>query len=507
MSTAFKLYVDVDDDGTFDQEYTSSVLEMTWSIGFANDIDAVAQLSTAEITFDDTPITNPYADLINHKMRITSETGAGPTIRTHFTGFLKDIVIDVQTTEAVFICVGLEEPLYTQRISIPIMQNATAEDIIAAVLDRVNFRLVQVKDILRLDHTTEGVLGKKLGDISIPRSLDKSTKTYPYAGDDWDNKLAIDIIRDVVTSESGKFWTDRAGTLIFKEKANLIRDNAANQIVDSAVIEMQRRVGKHEFNATNISFSGRDVGTPLSTIFQIDEPLLIRAGRSRKLSCRYRDSSKNPIGALAFTIPTRFTDYIANSDGTDTSSDYTTDIVISLIDEDGSRANFEIYHLKPIDLYLGTFKIRGTPLAKSNPITIELIDWTLATTESIRYLPLSAPLLSNSALAEDLGRFELARRRKTQFQSWSTDWIIQHSQLADVFENTLKAEIITFGLLTTSAPGVPPNTTNIYREEHTVSATKGHTVKNFVGVDWAVFGIIGPWEIQDPDTTTANLIS
>ena len=476
MSTIFKLFINSNDsDGAF-INFTAKVVSMEWQLGFTDELQHVAPLSTATIVLDN--LQGLVADdVYNHEVVIKSETGPGPTGRTLWTGWGRSIKLSQDFTTMTLQCVGLEEPLYTQRISIPIQLDRKASIILNFIIKQVNFKLRNFQNVLILNDPDTGFVGKLIADSTkITINLDTGVQTFPYAGDRWDNALAIDIIKDIVTSDSGRFYTTRLGFMTFKDKNSLIKGTGIS-ITDLAATDSSLITGSTLFNASQISFSGRFVGTPGSVLFQIDEALKIRPGKSRKIKCRFRDSNDNPSGATVVNPLFADTNYTANRNEAGTASNQTENINLDTIAEDGNSITLEIHHTKPFDIWLTKLEITGTPLSKSDPMTVEVVDFPAAVKDGYRYISSSAPLLSTAELAEDAARFELGRRTLS-------DDIYNSAE----FDASLDDDFLAASIL--DEIDITSSNMNIFAEHHQVDAQKLHSSRLTLGYTWNIYGIL-----------------
>ncbi len=475
MSTTFQLYIDSDDDGTVDEEFTAKVVSMDWKLGFSDELQHVAPLSKATIILDNLQalVAN---DVYNHQIKITG-TATGHAETTLWTGWGRSITLAQNFTTMTLECVGLEEPLYTQRVSIPIQLDQKAGAILQLVIDQVNFRLKDFGDSILLDDPDTGFVGKLIADSDkIGINLDSGVQTFPYAGDRWDNALAIDIIRDIVSSDSGRFYTNRIGTLVFVDKDGLVTGTGVS-ITDLAATDSAFVTGSTVFNASQITFTGRFVGTPDSVLFQIDEALKIQPGKSRKIKCRYRDSNDNPSGATVVNPLFADTNYTANRNEAGTASNQTENINLDTIAEDGNSITLEIHHTKPFDIWLTKLEVTGTPLSKSDPMTVEVVDFPAAVKDGYRYISSAAPLLATAELAQNAANFELNRRTLS-------DDIYNSAEFDASLDDDFLAASILDEIFITS------NNMNIFAEHHQVDAQKLHHCRLTLGYTWNIYGIL-----------------
>ena len=350
--------------------------------------------------------------LAHHRIRI-QWTVPTPDA-TLFLGFIDFAEVSDDGLLMTLHCVGLEASLWRTRIQLPYANELSAAEIIVIAQDLAPARPGILYNVLQLNHATDGVLGKVLtSDNRLDRILTRDKTPYPVVGDRWVNRLAIDIIRDAIASVGGRYWADRTGRMQFWDKLSLIVETE-ELLVDADLPIMSALETKTgvAINEMTVSFVGRETGSVDTTLWSLSEPLLIRAGKERSITCRFRDqTTKQAIGASQVDAMLPTTNYFANIDNTLTTNTHTPFISVDLIEQSGGSQTFLIYHTQPFDLYLGKFTITGTPVIPADPATVKVTDWELATEQGIVSMNVNAPLLVNSVLAEDLARYEIARAK------------------------------------------------------------------------------------------------
>jgi hypothetical protein len=383
----------------FDEKGTANAIFLLLAAGASGKYTEFDQISVREIIPQNDP-----DNLIYRKIRLQS-TRTGPTTTTAWTGVIKDITISQDYTSMTLHCVGLEEPLYTQKATIPIQLNQKAGTLINLVLGQVDFRILALENVAILDHTTNGFLGKTLAGPTTPTSIDTGRLTYEYAGDRWDNTTAIAIIKDIVQSDGGRFYTTRDGTITFKDRDSLIK-GSGNNFNDNALIDTGINYGGEKVNSAEVSFAGRDLGSAGSILYSAPDNLRIRPDKARKVKCRFRDANNLPAGATQIDgiVPT--TNYIALDVF---NNDFTDFININVISADGNSITVNIVNTSGIDLFLTKLEITGTPLSRSYPGNVIVQDVGSTNFEGKNFININAPLINNIVTAEEIALFELTR--------------------------------------------------------------------------------------------------
>jgi hypothetical protein len=89
----------------------------------------------------------------------------------------------------------------------------------------------------------------------------------------------------------------------------------------------------------------------------------------------------------------------------------TAQVSVTLLRADFSAATLDVRNDSGVAVYLLTgMQLRGTPLYRDDPLTIEQTDWTSVTLYGLRTLDFALPALSSADEAEQTARYELARR-------------------------------------------------------------------------------------------------
>lgn len=424
---------------------------------------------------------NDFKHIINHRMQIiqTQLPNDGPI----FSGLVQSAEVpDSGENTVILNCVGRDSELHEQHVTLSPATDQTADTIITNVLNQISFRLPKLDpSILVLDDLQKGYVDQRLGDMDTVTAFDSGLTTFPYVGDSWDNALAADIIRDAVISDQGFFYTGVSGAFGFTNRHTLIEQIGQLTWQSSTATKMNAIYGDKITN-TRVSFKGRRTGDPNTTLFTIDEPLLIRPGQTRQIIARYRDTFGNPIGALVVDEVIKNINWTANNDGTTTTNNRTHKFTVTMISLDGRSAKFEVSHIGGGDLYLATFFITGTPLFPSDPTFINYRDMRTGTPQGIKTRDINAPLIATPAAAEDIARFETAREifRTLNFKSATT----KESDIIGLTSITLRVSLIQEFTQQTQ-------THIIIGETHEISATKPSIRTIWLDSDYEPFMVVG----------------
>jgi hypothetical protein len=444
MSITYIVAVDFNDDGDYadlGEAITADVLDMTWRLGMARAFESVAAPSTAQITVqnrarDYSPETTGDDLVPGHRLRIQSDDGA--TVRTHFTGIISHIEPlpgDQGKRTAVIHVVGPERDLSENRVTLPLQANVTADTVIDAVLDAALLRrpVLDGYMIVGVDgHNTVGT--HKLFGQNIARSLETGKSILAYAGDTWGDGIPADrAIWELAESERGRFFFDRSGQAVFYNRHHTLLDVTPDATFDDDMDGLDYVYGVDVVNQVQVTVMPRSVGAADSALWTLGSNQKLTPG-VRHIIARFRDDNGNAIGALNVIPPRRYTDYTALDDS---GADASKVVNMGLVSADGGGARLVIDHTGSADVYLqaGT-QVRGTPLIQTDPVTLAHQDMTSVTVYGLRMLTVAFPALTSLDEAEQMARYELARRKDPR--GWvQTLRLSTRSHPADVLARTL----------------------------------------------------------------------
>ena len=155
----------------------------------------------------------------------------------------------------------------------------------------------------------------------------------------------------------------------------------------------------------------RKVGADGSLLWALDTPQRVLPGDiTRQITARFRDDSQRPIGALMVMSPVRGLDYQANAAADFSGEDLTPVVDVHLRAADFSAATLEIRNHSGLPAFL-LLHLRGTPVYKGDPLTIEYTALAGQSFHGLRLLTLDLPALDSMEQADALARYELARRK------------------------------------------------------------------------------------------------
>ncbi len=427
MPITYTVAVDWDDDGDFSddgEDITADVLALRWRLGMAAAHDGVAAPIAAQITLrnrsrDYSPEDTPIALLPGKGVRISSHDGT--TSRRHFTGFIAHIEPepgDQGSRRSLIYAHGPDAQLASHRIRLPPQVNVSADAVIEAILDAAPLRRIALKDTWILDAPDHHALGTstRLAAITIARTLETGVSTFAYVGDSWGSGIsAADALQQMVDSERGRFFIDREGGARFINRHHTLYKVTSDATFEDTMAGMVYRFGGDIVNRVDVRLTPRSIGAAGSVLWTLDssQRLLPGHGNAREIIARYRDADGNPLGALHVQRPEAQIDFEANTDASGSGLDATADVSVRILHATASAATLRLRNRRKEPVYLlAGARLRGTPIQMGDPLIVSETDWASLAFYGESRLGFDLPALDAIEHADQVARFELARRRE-----------------------------------------------------------------------------------------------
>ncbi len=417
---SYILAIDQNDDGDFTdtaEDITTDVLEMRWRLGMTNAYDSMAPPATAEITLrnwdgNHSPENGDWQ--IGKPIRIQSDDDT--TVRTHFTGFITRIIPQTGDHSPKTITLHAEsvDSFFPQNhVTLTPQQNVTADTVIQAILDQLNLRRAVLDGYLIIGVEDYNVIGtdKLFGD-AITSSLETGKSTFAYVGDTWGDGIPADTaIRELATSERGRFFINRAGQAVFYNRHHTLLDTTVNATFTDNMDALDYAYGEGVVNHLETTIIPRSIGAEGSVLWALSSVQQLEAGTQRTFVARYRDEDKNPIGALSVMPPQANADYTANANQDGSGENLTDQLAVDLLHVGASSAQIQLRNLSNQTLYIQTLQLRGTPLIQGDKLTLNHADAESQTFYGVRQMRLNLPTLTSLDEADQISRYEVARRK------------------------------------------------------------------------------------------------
>ncbi len=412
MTTRYHVCIDWDDDGSFDapeETLDRDVIALEWALGLDNPAACLAAPATAAIALRDPTgryqpdrADGPLSGALvpRKRVRITREAD-GRTV-THFTGWLAAITPGRDRT-ARFHCDGVEALLQRAEVFPPLLVNAPADAIIAAILAGVDYPPAL------LGHWLLGLsrLGQetRLPDLTTYASLEPGRTTFAWAGDWPDGLSAWEALRAVVEAERGLCFVDGGGRVVFWNRHHLrLPQPPALTLTDREAAFTPAVTGAALVNRAVVTCHPREVGGAGETVWVLGSPLRLPPGDVRVIRARLRDAAGRQVGALALEAPQPGLDYTARDQPDGSGADRTGEVSLHVTAAGGS-ALLTLENHGPVSAYLQPgSRLRGTPLRDCGPADASAEDRQSVVRYGRRTATLDLPLLADLDHAAGVAR-------------------------------------------------------------------------------------------------------
>ncbi|MBL8163888.1 MAG: hypothetical protein JNJ61_18010, partial [Anaerolineae bacterium] len=417
--TSYSVEIDYDDDGAF-SAVTADVLALEWRLGMDVPYANIAAPISARITLAnrDRAYSPEHASaglLPGKPIRIRSTQGV--TTRTHFTGFIERI--EPQTgslgeRQAVIIARGPEADLMRQEVILPLQIDQRADQVMTAVVNAVRLRYPILNGFCLIGVAGYNQIGtaRLFDGQPLPLSFQMGKSTFTYIADSWFEGLnAWEALRQLATAERGRFFINREGQAVFYNRHQTITDNTTDLTLSDAALDMQYEFGGTVVNRVRVRVVPRSLGSPASVLWTSQEALPLDPGETRVIIASYRDAAQQPIGAYNIIPPIAGVDWTANTRADGLGADRTAQATLVLRLAGATAALLEVRNNTTTRFYIPPgMTLRGTPLLREDPLLIEHSDGTSTALYGVRQAEYDLSLLSRYDEADQIARYELARR-------------------------------------------------------------------------------------------------
>lgn len=432
MPTLYRVCIDWNDEGAFppDQAITKDILALSWRLGMAAPHDSVATPATAEITLlnTDRRYSPEHSTLpLQPGKALCIESHDGTTLRRHFTGYISHIqpqtgIFGERT--ALIYAEGLIQQLHQIRVQVPPQVDVRADEVIREVLTLSPLRRPALRGYWILQQAGHSELGQttRLVDrVPVDTSqIQSGISRFAYVGDTWNEGIsAINAIREVAEAERGRFFENRDGQPVFhnRHEALLPAPTAASFTDDMNGLHYD--YGRGTVSSVKVRLRPRYLSPPLTRLWRLEQSQLLPFGRgqSQLIQVSFRDANDRPAGALSVEQPTPWLDYAMNTRPDGQGTDLTAQAHVVLLKTHFSGATLRITnHSTQQGYLLEGAQLRGQAVYQGDPLLVEQSHNLTALFYGSDTLFFDLPALQSIDEAENLARFELARRKTPRGQ-------------------------------------------------------------------------------------------
>ncbi len=417
MVTVWEMYVDFDDDNIFEtgENLITSVTEMEWSLGM-DPFSHIESETFARVVLDnrggslDTYITGGQF-AAGKRLRIIGNDGVGGLL---FSGYIHSVEQD-GSGFLVLVCETALAQL-NQDVNIALQVDVDVDDAIASVLDQCQLRYKNIAWTFFLDRSLLDSGSKLLAGVSgseVVRDFDTAAANLSYVGDTYEGGVsALVAVRDLVEAEGGRFFTDRSGQFVFKNRSSLYVPGAAGTLLvgtgGAPVVDCRYQSGKYFVSHGEIEVTPRSVGSAGSVLWQLNHVMRFEANLTRQFRAVFRDSNDRKVGSVDSGYVTGF---VFNTAQDGSGSNVTAAVSVQQEKRDASSVLLTIQNELPYEVYLlAGAQVIGTPLLRDDPVVVR----DAAVYNSFQYVKRTErktlPVLTSVVDAQNLVSFDVARR-------------------------------------------------------------------------------------------------
>ncbi|MHB8625616.1 MAG: hypothetical protein ACYDBJ_04500 [Aggregatilineales bacterium] len=368
-------------------------------------IEYVAEVGTCTLTLDNSsgryspdnaggPL---YGNLLPRRaVKVTASDGV--TNWTLFAGYVDKIEPEAGSYSArhvIIECIDAIGLLAFQRISLPLQQNMTADQLISQVVAATY----------------------------TPASTNYQTGATPFdvAADQWsaDRTTALDAIKESAESEFGRFFIQRDGTPTFYARRYFFAPTTPVLSLTTSnpfALTVGRDIAQ-VFNLIKVVAHPRNTLSMIQVLASATSSVLIPpigplGAGIRIVTLHFHDATGNPIGGTTLQIPlTATTDYVVNEKKDNSGVYYTTSpaFTIAVTDVRGSEITITMTNAALGVLYANTLQIRGQAITSYDPVTQTAQDAASQTAYQKREWTHDLPLSADVDFAQSLAAYLLDR--------------------------------------------------------------------------------------------------
>jgi hypothetical protein len=423
--------VDWERNGNFtdaSDDLTPYVTDIQFNIGFREPYKSVAGQTEARIQLrnDDRRFSPEYgfgplvgANWLMRPLRI--QYTAGTTTVTRFTGWTTGLDVGAGNEQpfVTLIADGVEYFLRNATVYMDLLLNQRSDQALAEILGEVRLPPATANPALALGIVGHAELGQNtyLQSSGITTSLETGRETFPFMGDNWNDVKALETIKDVVEAERGRFFFSGAGDATFWNRHHLIQATTVAETITDEMQDLAYGYGQDIANRVIVTVYPRSASGTEETIWQLDEPVTINAGREREFRPRYRDIDSNArISAQGVVKPNTNDGTLAFSEGTAT---------ITAFKSHGTTATIKL-QAGSKKCVVSTIIIKGKKLTDFSPIDIEVRDGVSQFDNGKQDdLKLDLRLLDNETTGRNIANYELARRKNAAGRISSIGYLVK----------------------------------------------------------------------------------
>lgn len=420
LNPAFSFYVDWNRDNDFsdaNEDITPYVMSARWGLGNKQPFQDVADESTLNLVLRNTDRRfspeysgSPLAGTILPQRGVLVQSTMGSLTTTHWRGWIDHLTPAMGQYSGPFTvmarCIGARQFLQAAEINLQLLENATADEVIAAIFGQVQFPPALDRAwLLGVPGASELGVTTYLADDTTALDLEVGDSVFPYVGDNWDritNGWAG--IKSAVSAERGKFFFTRGGVATFWNRSHLQTTTTLDATVTNTMQGMDYAYGDDVVNDARVNFYPRALSADnTATLWTMDKAITIKPGQEKTIRARYTSAEGERVGGRNVQTPTAGAGTLAFSAGTATLVTFTPeDRSATLVFRNGSTT---------ADAIISTLVIKGQKITSWNSEQTQVVNAASIAVYGRKTWTLDAKLLEDDVFARNVADYEVARRK------------------------------------------------------------------------------------------------
>ncbi|MFZ4813467.1 MAG: hypothetical protein ACOYL5_02945, partial [Phototrophicaceae bacterium] len=425
MTTLYLLEYDSDDNGTFSDDLSSDVLALEWSLGMAEPYQSMAAPATAMLTLRNpdgrySPGQPACALEVGHWLRIRSIHNG--VTRTHFVGMLHTVTPtpgEYGERQSVLQLVCPLEGLRRTTVRLAAQQQVTVDALARTILAAARPRLRYLAGAFQVGISGHNAVGINTrlptAGALLAEDFQAGKSVLAYVGDTWGAGVnAWDALREGVEAERGRFYVEESGAFALLNRHALVMAPTPAATLTNSMDGLTLQYGQETVSRAAVIASPRAVSNTESVLWRLSAPIAVKPNQNRQFTAHFGNADASAtLAALRVTPPRPYTDYTASTHPFGQGNDSTSRLALELVGYDATSAQMQLRSsgTSAVLYLLAGSVIRGQAVSMGNAMAAEVRDGESETRYGTHTYTLKLPGISTLDEAEDIARYELARRR------------------------------------------------------------------------------------------------
>lgn len=425
--------IDIHDNHSFALDLSPYLQRLTWRIGMSAPYADVADVGMAQMTVQGVDEVTAWLGLAVQIISTHDDI-----TRTHFRGFVQEVHPTAghhSTPQADLIVVCPLALLDAMQVQTAAQENVTADSVLHDLITAARPRLWYNTGVFRV-----GIIGAaEVGQTTqlppqaalIGHEFDEGVTVFAHVGDGWDDGAnVLDAVRHVVQAERGRFYCNRQGDYVFRNRRAEFMPTPPAAVFDNDMDDLKLAYGGERVSRVGVRMTPRTWDeNDDAVLWRLGTALRVPADSRRIFSAHFQGDNHERLGSATVHPPRRNIDYQANTDPNGAGLNMNNRLELNVIQVDGNRAQLQATNTSFLDVYLlAGAVLHGRALHTAPPITFYTASNASRQQYGGRDLHLSLDGLTHFDDAVNIAHYELARRQSPRLLAQSiTLWGTAHT--------------------------------------------------------------------------------